>query len=282
MSSSELVLSHYSMRNAEFPDRVHAAASAGFSGIGLKLGEYERLRALGRSDAQLRDVLAEHGQRVVEYEAVRGWPSTGTAREQYLRHLDTIDRMVDAFGPPHHVQVIGPYDGDLDDAAEAFARLCRWLDDRGTRAAIEYLPEMSNIPDAGSAWEIVRVAEADNGGLCVDAWHHFRGTDTFEQLASVPADRVVDVQLSDGPLTRTDPDYHTDCTSYRVVPGQGEFDLAEFIRTLDGMGVDVPISVEVISLELDQLPPDEAARQMAEATRAILAEARRTAREQPA
>ena len=58
------------------------------------------------------------------------------------------------------------------------------------------------------------------------------------------------------------------------MPGQGEFDLVGFICTLDGMGVDVPISIEVISLELDKLPPDEAARWMAEGARAVLAQAR--------
>jgi sugar phosphate isomerase/epimerase len=58
------------------------------------------------------------------------------------------------------------------------------------------------------------------------------------------------------------------------VPGQGEFDLVGLIRTLDGMGVDVPISIEVISLELDKRPPDEAARRMAEGARAVLAQAR--------
>jgi hypothetical protein len=40
------------------------------------------------------------------------------------------------------------------------------------------------------------------------------------------------------------------------------------------MGVDVPISIEVISLELDTRPPDEAARRMAEGARAVLAQAR--------
>jgi 4-hydroxyphenylpyruvate dioxygenase len=90
----------------------------------------------------------------------------------------------------------------------------------------------------------------------------------------VPGERVIDVQLNDGPLTRRDPDYYTDCTSYRVVPGEGDFDLVGFIRTLDGMGVDVPISIEVISLELDQLPPVEAARRIADGARSVLAQTR--------
>ena len=42
-------------------------------------------------------------------------------------------------------------------------------------------------------------------------------------------------------------DYKTDCTRYRVVPGEGEFDLVGFVRALDAAGADVPFEVEVIS-----------------------------------
>jgi sugar phosphate isomerase/epimerase len=90
----------------------------------------------------------------------------------------------------------------------------------------------------------------------------------------VPGERVIDVQLNDGPLTRRIR------TTTPIAPvtgscqGQGDFDLVGFIRTLDGMGVDVPISIEVISLELDQLPPVEAARRIADGARSVLAQAR--------
>src|SRR4051812_26976021 len=117
MPSDDLVLSHFSIRHADFDDRVRAAADAGFVGIGLYLQEYERLRAAGRTDAELRAVLDRYGQRITEFEALRGWASGGEAHATCLRHLDTVDRMAEAFGPAHHVQVIGPYEGSLDDAA---------------------------------------------------------------------------------------------------------------------------------------------------------------------
>jgi sugar phosphate isomerase/epimerase len=107
--NDQLVLSHYSIRYASFPDRVRAAAVAGYAGIGLYLREYERLRAAGHSDSELADILAAYGQRVFEIEAIRGWASSGAARERYLRDLDVIEQMVMAFGPAHHLQVIGPY-----------------------------------------------------------------------------------------------------------------------------------------------------------------------------
>jgi sugar phosphate isomerase/epimerase len=274
MGSDALVLSHFSVRRADFTERVSAAAAAGYSGIGLYVGEYERLRAAGHSDDDLRTVLDEYGQQITAFEALRGWASSGEGHEVYRRRSETVGRMVDAFGPPHHVQVVGPYEGRLDVAAERFARVCDRLAELGTRAALEYFPQMSNIPNVFTACEIVRRAGRDNGGLCVDSWHHSRTRDTFDDLACVPSERVFSVQFNDGPAIPVHPDYRTDCMSHRLIPGNGDFDLVGFVRTLDAMGVDVPFEVEVVSLELDALAPAEAARRMAEGSRAVLARAR--------
>ena len=186
--------------------------------------------------------------------------------------------MAEAFGPAHHVQVIGPYEGSLDDAAAGFAMVCDRLAQHGMRAALEYFPEMSNIPNVETALELVRLAGRDNGGLCVDSWHHFRTGDTFAQLAALPADRVVGVQIDDGPLHKVVDDYKTDCTSYRVVPGEGEFDLIGFVQSLDAAGRRRPVRGR------GHLPragsvcdPAEAARRMADGTREILARARSSA-----
>jgi sugar phosphate isomerase/epimerase len=270
----DLVLANFSLpRGIDFDLRVSAAAAAGFRGVGLSTGEYLRLRAEGSRDADLRAVLDHHGQRVVELEVLRGWSSTGQARERYLESEQAVCAMSDALGPAHHVQVLGPFEGDLDQAAEDFAAVCDRLADRGLLAAIEFLPEMSNIPDAGVAWDIVRRADRPNGGLCVDSWHHFRGANDPELLRAVPADRVFAVQLDDGPAVRVDADYYTDCTRYRQVPGEGSFDLVGFLRLLEEMGVQQPLSVEVLSDELRLLPPGEAAQRMADGTRAVLAAA---------
>lgn len=278
----ELVLSHFSVRHASFLERVRAATAAGYCGIGLYVPEYERLRATGHSGAELRAIVADHGQQVTEFEALRGWASSGEAHEKCLRHLDTVDRMAEELGPADHLQVIGPYEGDLDDAAAGFAMVCDRLAQHGMRAALEYLPEMTNIPNVTVALDIVERAGRRNGGLCVDSWHHFRGGDSFADLARVPPERVVGLQFDDGPRRPVHPDYYIDCTSYREIPGTGEFDLIGFVRTLDEMGVDVPFEVEVISLELQKLSADDAARRIAEGARAVIAAARAGAAPPPA
>ena len=182
--------------------------------------------------------------------------------------------MADAFGPPHHVQVIGPPEGGLDELPAAFAQLCDRLGERGISAALEYVPHMTNIPDAATALQIVDAAGRPNGGLCVDSWHHFRSGEGYAALAAVPADRVVGVQFNDGPAHQIDPDYKVDCMTYRRVPGEGVFDLVGFVQTLDAMGVEAAYGLEVISVELDERPVGEVVQTVADATRALLARAR--------
>jgi sugar phosphate isomerase/epimerase len=275
LEPDDLILSHFSLgRFRPFEERVRAAADAGFAAIGLYIEDYRRLRGDGATDADLRAVLDAHGLRVVEIEALRGWTATGPERAAYLEAEQEVFAMSDALGPGHHVQVIGPYTGTLDDAAEAFAGVCDRAAEHGLCAAIEFLPEMSNIPDADTAMEIVTRAGRANGGICLDSWHHVRGADDDDMLRRVPPERIFAVQLDDGPRRRVDPDYYTDCTLHRDVPGEGEFDLVGFLSLLAQVGVRVPLSVEVMSLDLQQRPADEVARRLHDATRAVMAAAR--------
>ena len=78
------------------------------------------------------------------------------------------------------------------------------------------------------------------------------------------------MQFDDGPRQRVDPDYYTDCTRHREVPGDGDFDLAGFLRLVGEMGVRLPLSVEVMSVGLQDHPAREIARRLADATRAVV------------
>ena len=274
LGPDDLILSHFSLgRSRPFEERVRAAAEAGFAAMGLYIGEYQRLRAEGARDADLRSVLDHYGMPLVEIEALRGWSATGADRAAYLQTERSVFAMSDALGPGHHVQVIGPYTGTLDDAAEAFAGVCDRAAEHGLAAAIEFLPEMSNIPDAATAMQIVTRAGRANGGICLDCWHHFRGANDDDMLRAIPVQRIFTVQFSDGPRRPVDPDYYTDCTRYRDAPGEGEFDLAGFLGLLAESGVRLPLSVEVISADLLQRPAAEVARRLAGTTRAVVASA---------
>ncbi|MCZ7528208.1 MAG: sugar phosphate isomerase/epimerase [Acidimicrobiia bacterium] len=268
LGPAHLVLCHHSLLGVDFEDRVAAASAAGFDAVGLNLREYRRLRDEGRTDDELRRTLERHGQWLYEMEALGGWSSSGEERERSRRAEEDFFHMADAFGA-RYLQAVGPHEGSLDDAAEAFGALCDRAGEHGLVVGLEFLP-FTNIPDVTTALRIVEGADRPNGGICADSWHFTRGTPDWEALERVPGDRVAGVQIDDGPLEPEDDDYLRDCLENRRPPGQGDFDLERFVSILDRIGSTAPIAVEVISVQLQERPAAETARILAESTRALL------------
>ena len=270
----DLVWSHFSRpRFGGFDERVAAAAAAGFAGIGLYVPEYARLRhEEGRSAADIAALLDDPGLVLADIETLEGWASNGgAAAEECRRREELVYEMADELGC-RYLQAIGPFDGTVEEAAEAFGALC----DRAARhdllVGIEWLP-YTNIANAANASAVVEAADRPNGGYCVDIWHHKRGADDEAMVRALPPDRVFAVQMNDRPAVPQLLDYKADCMINRVVPGDGVFDCVGFVRLLDGMGVRSPLSLEVCSAELWDAPAAEAARRAAEGMRAVLSEA---------
>jgi sugar phosphate isomerase/epimerase len=245
--SRQLVLAHFSIRDASFVERAAAARAAGFDGIGLYVGHWSALRHAGRTDAELLGILAEHETRVIELEALRLFADA---------QLDTFVHLVATYRPDR-LQVVPPFEGDVD-RAEAGAWLAR-LADRvapfGCTLSFEFLP-FTDVPDAAAAAELVDRAARPNIGLCVDSWHVFRGAGLMSLVGLDPA-IVSGVQLNDGPLDPVDDDYLFDCLHHREAPGEGEFDLRAFMSLLPPSA---PVSIEVPDDDLDRLPPLDVAR----------------------
>ncbi len=239
----EIVLSHFSLaRHHPIDERVSAAAVAGFDGIGLYIGDHQRLAAEGHAGAWLDELLDAHGIRVREIEVVSAWARPGSDDRGFEA---TAWEMAYRWGC-RYLQAIGPFEGTIADAAAAFAGLCDRAADHGLVVGLEFLP-FTNIPDARVALEIVERADRDNGGVCVDIWHHVRGLNDLDAILAIPAPRITGVQLNDGPLRQQLDDYKDDCLRRRVPPGNGRFAVTEFVRALLHHGVTVPWSAEVCS-----------------------------------
>jgi sugar phosphate isomerase/epimerase len=106
--------------------------------------------------------------------------------------------------------------------------------------AFEFLP-WSDVPDAAAAWQLIKLADRQNGGILIDTWHYFRGTADPIQVRSISADRLFLIQFDDADAVQVD-GYMEDTTRRRRLPGQGGFDLIGFIQMLDEMGVNAPVS----------------------------------------
>jgi sugar phosphate isomerase/epimerase len=258
--SSDWILSYFSLRFASFAERVEAAASAGFAGIGFLLHDYHRLVREGFRDEDFLAILQRHGIVLAEVEVLLGWGNADTRAAD--SHLETVCHMAEVFGV-RHLQVVGPFEGTLDDASKRFARVCDRAAEVGLRVAVEFLPP-TNIPDARVALALVERAGRPNGGVCVDAWHHFRGANDEALLRAIPGERIVSLQLSDGATEPLDSEYIRDCLENRCAPGEGEFELARVLSLIEESGCRAPRSFEVISSELQALPAAAAAARIAQ------------------
>lgn len=272
-TTAQLILAHGSLRHADFRERVTAAAVAGFDGIGLNVREYEQFRADGWPDADIRSVLAESGIALIEIETVLGWDDPPDRRESdgYRREALAF-ALADAVGA-RHIVAVGALTGDLrPTATEGFAALCDRAAEHGLLVALE--PQAcSTIADFETALAIVAGAGRSNGGLNLDVWHRTRGGWPLEHLRRLPPERVVVIQVDDGPAKPVSDDYLDECTRYRRPPGEGDFDVAGFLTALLATGTSAPISVEVLSDELDRLPPNTVAQLLSTATRRVLSAA---------
>jgi sugar phosphate isomerase/epimerase len=265
-------------RDTPFRERVEAAAAAQFAAISLWGRDHAAARAEGWSDADMRTMLDDHGLSVAELDPAWWW-LPGAADVHIAPEHDPFDvfrfgeddlfALADTFGA-RSLNAVDVFGGDFttEQAAESFAALCDRAAGHGLLVHLEFLP-WSRIPDVRAAWDVVRLAGRDNGGIAVDSWHFFRGDPDFDALASVPGDRILGLQLDDGPA-EPEADLMTATLHDRLLPGDGAFDLRRLTDTLRDTGTTTPMGVEVFSDELHALGAAAAARRAADATRALV------------
>jgi sugar phosphate isomerase/epimerase len=278
-SETPLVLAWGTLRYSAFPDRVAAAAAAGFGRIGLAIGDYQALRSAGWTDAQLHRVLNAHGVTIDEAEVLYGFagPSgpAGIPERPGLvyadpRLEDTAWHLAQEFGV-RHVQAVGRFAPGLPDTAvvDSFGRLCDRAAVHGATVALEFVP-YTDIPDLRSARAVVESTGRPNGAICLDAWHFFRGPSSFEDLADLPLSLVAMVQINDGPGLPVDANPMDDAVHHRRCPGEGDFDLVRLLSALQGPDLRCSYSVEVYSDDLQRMPSTQAASRAALTACAVL------------
>jgi sugar phosphate isomerase/epimerase len=269
-------------RAVPFAARVEAASAAGFRGISLWGRDYQAARRDGLSDSDMRHMLGAHGLEVAELDPAWWW-LPGASTVHVPPELDPLDvfgfgeaeifDIADALGA-RSINAVDVFGGDwsTEEAATAFAGLCRRAADHGLLVHIEWLT-WSKIADLRATVEILELAQMPNGGLNVDAWHLARAGVELQELRQLPGDMIKAVQLDDGPASAEE-DLLGATLHERLLPGAGEFDLVGLVKALDDIGSTAPMGVEVFSDQLHSLEPLEAARRAARAARLVLQEAR--------
>ncbi len=273
--SDDLVLCELTLPQATFAELVDAAATNGFSAISMSARRYREARDRdGLSDADIRARLEHAGVLVAEVDVVYEWARGGDNGARSRRTEDRVRAIAGLVGARsiNLVSDLGDPGDPAEVVAERFAALCDRCAVDGLLAHIEYMPWFNGI-DLAQVASVVAMADRPNGGVEIDAWHHFRGGLSLADIAALDGRLFSAIQLDDAPDV-AEVDLLEATLHDRLLPGEGELDVVGFIRTLDEIGCRAPVGVEVPSDVLAALHPTEAARRVAVAARTVLATAR--------
>ncbi|MGW2291199.1 sugar phosphate isomerase/epimerase family protein [Streptomyces phaeochromogenes] len=239
-------------------ERVEAAGSAGYKGFGLLYADLvEAERAYGLPG--IRSLFEDNGLVHIELELLTDWWADGAPRAASDAVRLELLRAAEALGARH--LKIGPDVEDrpweLDLWAEEFATLAAQADGVGARLGIEFLP-WSNLKTVHDGLRLVEAAGHPAGGLIIDVWHTERAHTPPADLASVPASRIVGVELNDAD-SEVIGTLFEDTVRRRRLSGEGSFDLTGIISALRTAGWTGPWGVEILSDAHRALPVGEAA-----------------------
>lgn len=262
-------------------DRLAPARSAGFAGVSLSYGDLAQLEKDGISAREYGDRIRDAGLLPAEMDCIIGWLPGHACVDRAGAFASLLDVLT-----AEHVVAAATAAGcrsvsvaeicglvpSIDEAAASFATICDLAADHGLLAHLEFLP-IGGIPDLETAWRIVEGAGRANGGIMLDAWHLFRSGSTLSQLARIPGDRIMALQIDDA-LQTASADLALETQTARLLPGDGAFDLKGLMRTLDAIGCAAPIGVEVFSTQLADLPADELLQLWAASARDVIDQSR--------
>jgi sugar phosphate isomerase/epimerase len=232
---------------------LDGAAAAGFAAVGL---DHYTTAAHGRID-DLGAMLTARGLRCTDVGVLPlGEQDVVAAAERLARAAAVTGASL----------CIAAFYGPAPDAVRDLRASAKILAAAGVRLALEFTAygELRSLP---AAIDLCDAVGWDRCGLLVDTWHFFRGGAPWPLLRGLDGEQIALVHVNDGPpASDLDPVFES---RFRRLPaGAGTFAIADFAAAVDATGYRGPISVEVLSTELRQLPPAEGARQLLDSLRA--------------
>ncbi len=224
--------------------KMRIAKEAGFGGVGTSWWDlvsfYQERGAL----SQLKTLAQELHLPLTGCTFVaEGWAfASGSGRQNALSLAKSSLDLAHAAGC-QNASIVGSFEtGEVRQAAQGFRELCQYADTLGMPLGLEFIGPTPQLKSLAVAWEIVDLAGAANGGVTIDSYHFYAGSSSLKDLEVFPLDKIVAVHLADAPADLSDPGIDLD----RIMPGEGELALQEFVQVLDAKGFDGFWHVECI------------------------------------
>jgi sugar phosphate isomerase/epimerase len=260
----------------DFRVRVETAAKAGFTAMGFWHTDLrENRRKIGFHE--MKRILDGNGIDEIEVEWLLDWFCTGQRRAASDETRELLLEAAEVLGADHiKIGDLGNDCADIPKLTEEFAVLCRQAAERGTNVLYEMLPAaFSRAPTLDAVLAICKGAGAKNGGIMLDNLHLQRtGTLPQDIVRKIPRGLPLGVEINDGMLA-TPVNFVDSVINKRLLPGDGEFDIAAFLHAVWTRGHQGPIGVEVLNEYIRKWPLETAATEAFAKTEKVVTAARR-------
>ncbi len=243
----------------DLPQKLAAISAAGFDGI--EIFEQDFIAHDGGA-TDVGKMVRDHGLEILLFQPLRdfeGLPDTlrNRAFDRAKRKFDVMNKLgtdLVLICSSVHPKALG----GIDRAASDLAELGDIARAHGVRVGYEALAWGRYINDHRDAWEAVRRADHPSVGLIVDSFHTLGRKLSPDSIQSIPDDRIFFVQLADAPQIDMDLLYWS--RHFRNMPGEGDLDVAGFLKAVAATGYDGPVSLEIFNDQFRSGSPELIAR----------------------
>jgi sugar phosphate isomerase/epimerase len=249
------------IRPAPLPDKIDAAAAAGFRAIELWNDDVTAYLEAGGTMNDLRARLNDHGLTVPSVIAIMGF--VGNEEPGRTERLGEARRRMEQardLGAPFIVASPPMGRADPNRCGDDYGELLELGRLVGIRPAMEFLGFVEQVNNIRSARTIMEHTGDPTATIVLDWFHMVRGDGRetmLEDLRALKAEQIAIVHLDDVPYGRP---WSEVGDGDRVYPGDGDIPLATLFETLRGTGYAGPVSLELFSVELWKQDPYQVAK----------------------
>ncbi len=183
--------------------------------------------------------------------------SQGDARAAHFAHYQKRLALCEAFGIPTLV-IVADFHQRLDETSlqrsvVSLAQAAQWAAGYGVTLALEFQGGNTFCSCLDTAITLVEQCGEPNVGVCLDAFHYYKGPSKPEDLKRLTAKNLAHVQICDVPGVPRELMSDAD----RVFPGEGDFDLTPIVERLRAIGYAKAVSLELMNPTLWDMKPTQ-------------------------
>lgn len=227
-------------------EKLKAAAAAGFDSV--EIFENDLIGSAMRP-AEVRVLMADLGIHCSLYQPFRDFE--GMPGDLRQRAMDRAERKFDLMAELGTDRILvcsncSPHAlGDRSRIVEDFRELGERAGTRGIVVGYEALAWGRHVNDHRDAWSIVKDVDHPAIGIILDSFHSLSRRIPSDSIREIAGDKIAYVQLADAPLLDMDLLYWS--RHFRNLPGQGGFDLTDYVAEILRTGYQGPLSLEIFN-----------------------------------